>query len=185
MFAALTGLIQLTNQNWSKYLGTIVNLKFDVNNQDFSNLWKLYLISTICAALPLLFVWVAPTNDLIRKTQKVVKFMDEYEDAQHCQENVSKDKDELFKSLKQKEKPADSKKVTEGDDQKKPAEEVYEFHKEINNIDPLIARQCGIFARIKKDYGIELDPVELAKIQPNLAPAAINPDGVGVGTPVL
>ena len=63
MFAALTGLIQLTNQNWSKYLGTIVNLKFDVNNQDFSNLWKLYLISTICAALPLLFVWVAPTND--------------------------------------------------------------------------------------------------------------------------
>ena len=84
MFAALTGIINLTNLYWSKMLGTFINKGYNVTNTDFSNFDKLYLISTICAALPLLFIWVVPTNEEIRRTQRVIKFLDEYDDALHC-----------------------------------------------------------------------------------------------------
>ena len=81
MFAFLTGIIQLTNQYWSKILGTIYNKFVGVEKKNLDDLWKLYMIATISAALPILFLWVAPTNKNISETQKVIKFVDMYAEA--------------------------------------------------------------------------------------------------------
>merc|ERR1712241_121581 len=83
MLATLTGLIQLSNVYWSKSLGNLYNRAFEVTNKDFTNMWKLYTVSTISAAVPILFIWIAPSNNDIRRTQKVIKFLDEYEEAAH------------------------------------------------------------------------------------------------------
>ena len=81
MFAFLTGIIQLTNQYWSKILGTIYNKFVGVEKKNLDDLWKLYMIATISAALPILFLWVAPTNKNISDTQRVIKFVDMYAEA--------------------------------------------------------------------------------------------------------
>ena len=155
MFATLTGLIQLSNVYWSKSLGNLYNRAFEVTNKDFTNMWKLYTVSTISAAVPILFIWVAPSNNDIRRTQKVIKFLDEYEEASH-QKDMNTPKEEQFKYLRQstKKKDAMKKNKKKNKDLDEPEDENYNFAKEIKDLDPKVCRQLGIYTKIFKDYGL-------------------------------
>lgn len=168
MFAALTGIIQLTAIYWPKVLGGIWNLAFDVTKEDLSNLWKLYTIATVFAALPVLFIWVAPSNAQIKQTQKCIKFMDEYDEAEHVKDKIGLDQTELFISLKQnqkKSKAADQKKNNKSKDGDNSEEEEYVFHKEIRNLEPSLCRQFGLYERVKSDYGLDFDPQVKSQVE--------------------
>ena len=164
MFAFLTGLIQLTNQYWSKILGSIYNKFVDVKKSDFDQIWKLYLIATISAALPIFFLWVAPNNQDIAQTQKVIKFMDEYEEAKHVKEKEGQDKKSLFESLKKGDKPKSQKGKRRRQEEDSDEEDApYLFHEEIKLLPPRACRRLGIYDKIRNDYGIECDPAKQAQ----------------------
>ena len=69
MFAMLTGLINLSFQFLSKILGVLINMFFGVTNENLVDLWKLYLIQSICGLLPLALLWLLPTPEEITEVQ--------------------------------------------------------------------------------------------------------------------
>jgi hypothetical protein len=68
MFSLQTGLLSFTNMYWSKTFGNIINKWVGVSNKNLEDLNKLFWIGTICNLIPLLFLWIVPSNKEIRTT---------------------------------------------------------------------------------------------------------------------
>jgi len=67
MFGLIAGILNFSNQFLSKQLGILINKGVGVTNSNLGDLWKLYLIMTVCCFLPLLFVPLLPTIEAVRK----------------------------------------------------------------------------------------------------------------------
>ena len=175
MFGTLTGLLVFSNAIWSKILGNFWNLFFNVTNETIEDIWKLYLIAALSALVPLTLTWVAPSHDEIGRTQKAIKFADEFSTAEHSKDKDG-DKKAKFEMLKSKstkrleKKKADAVKRAESTNDSISDiedEDGFEFHKEVENLDPAIAEQLGIYKMVKEHYDLEFHP-ERNLAQPGL-----------------
>lgn len=62
MFALLTGLMNFSNLFAAKMLGNYINTFFGVDEDNLTDLWKLYVVQIACCLIPGLFICLLPNR---------------------------------------------------------------------------------------------------------------------------
>ena len=74
IFALLTGLLNLFFGIIGKVIGNLINaIFFKVSQENLTDLWKLYVVQSVCCLLPLLFLWVLPGRQEVEECQAKLK----------------------------------------------------------------------------------------------------------------
>lgn len=76
MFALLMGLLNLSTTVLAKLLGNFFNYFIGVSNDNLTDIWKLFVIQTCLAAVPLTFVWLIPKKADVSAIQRVYEYLD-------------------------------------------------------------------------------------------------------------
>lgn len=76
MFAVLMGLLNLSTTVLSKLIGNFYNEFIGVTNSNLDDIWKLYVISTALAILPLSLVWLLPSKAQVGAVQRIYEYND-------------------------------------------------------------------------------------------------------------
>lgn len=134
MFAILTGLINFCNFFLAKQLGNFINIFVGVTNDDLSDLWILFAIMTGCALIPLLFVWLIPKRKEVFLVQQVNEFVEKYP---------------LYQ--------------TEGEDSDDSIDKDGLIDA-LMKLDPIVAKQMGIYETYKEEIGIDFEHPALSEI---------------------
>ena len=67
MFAMLAGFLALSYWFLARIIGNGVNLFFGVTIESLDDLWKLYLVQSMVALVPVLFVWLLPLREQVKR----------------------------------------------------------------------------------------------------------------------
>ena len=67
MFAMMAGFLALSYWFLARIIGNLVNKFFNVDNKNLDDLWKLYLVQSIVALVPILFIWLLPVREQVKR----------------------------------------------------------------------------------------------------------------------
>ena len=81
MFAMLAGFLALSYWFLARMIGNLVNVFFGVTSESHDDLWKLYIVQSVVALVPILFVWLLPVREQVRRIQGEIAAAEEAEKA--------------------------------------------------------------------------------------------------------
>ena len=81
MFAMLAGFLALSYWFLARVIGNMVNVFFGVTSESLDDLWKLYIVQSVAALVPILFVWLLPVREQVKKIQDEIAAAEEAEKA--------------------------------------------------------------------------------------------------------
>lgn len=67
MFAILSGISSFSSLVYGRLLGCAMNTVPNVTTDDDSQIWILIACQVVCSFLPLLFLWLIPSDDEVHK----------------------------------------------------------------------------------------------------------------------
>ena len=81
MFAMLAGFLALSYWFLARIIGNGVNLFFGVTIESLDDLWKLYLVQSVVALVPVLFVWLLPLREQVKRIQDEIAAAEKADEA--------------------------------------------------------------------------------------------------------